>query len=52
MIGGFVCSPGSSANELLNLVNSRIRFPQLCAIPLECALAKREVDITLGWEFD
>lgn len=50
MVGGFVCGPSSGAKDLLKLVNSRILFPRLCTIPMECTLALREVDIALGWE--
>lgn len=42
MIGGFVCGLGSGAKELLDLLNSRIQFPRLCAIPMECTLALAE----------
>ena len=50
MVGSFVCGPGSGANELMSLVNLRIRFPRLCTIPTECTLAMREVDIAMRWE--
>ena len=45
-----VCGPASDANDIMRVVNSRIRFPRHCTIPLECTLAMREVDITMGWE--
>jgi hypothetical protein len=45
-----VCGPSSGANDLLDLVNSRIRFPRQCTIPMECTLAMREVDIAMGWK--
>jgi len=49
-VGRFACGPVSGANDLMSLVNSRIRFPRLCTIPSECTLAMREVDIAMGWE--
>ena len=49
-VGRFVCGPVSGANDLMSLVNSRIRFPRQCTIPSECTLAMREVDIAMGWE--
>jgi hypothetical protein len=42
--------PSSGANDLLGLVNSRIRFPRQCTIPMECTLGMREVDIAMGWK--
>jgi hypothetical protein len=50
MVGRLVCGPSSGANDLLELVNSRIRFPRQCTIPMECTLAMREVDIAMGWK--
>jgi hypothetical protein len=50
MVGRLVCGPSSGANDLLDLVNSRIRFPRQCSIPMECTLAMREVDIAMGWK--
>jgi hypothetical protein len=50
MVGRLVCGPSSGANDLLDLVNSRIRFPRQCNIPMECTLAMREVDIAMGWK--
>jgi hypothetical protein len=49
-VGRFACGPVSGANDLMSLVNSRMRFPRLCTIPSECKLAMREVDIAMGWE--
>ena len=50
MVGRLVCGPSSCANDLLGLVNSRIRFPRQCTIPMECTLAMREVDIAMEWK--
>jgi hypothetical protein len=50
MVGRLVCGPSSGANDLLGLVNSRIRFPRQCTIPMECTLAMREVDIAMEWK--
>ena len=50
MVGRLVCGPSSGANDLLDLVNSKIRFPRQCSIPMECTLAMREVDIAMGWK--
>ena len=50
MVGRLVCGPSSDANDLLDLVNSKIRFPRQCSIPMECTLAMREVDIAMGWK--
>ena len=41
MVGRLVCGPSSGANDLLGLVNSRIRFPRQCIIPMECTLGMR-----------
>ena len=35
-VGRFACSLGSGSNELMSLVNPRIRLPRLCTIPTEC----------------
>ena len=50
MVGRLVCGQSSGANDLLDLVNPRIRFPRQCTIPMECTLAMREVDIAMGWK--
>lgn len=50
MVGRLVCGPSYRVNDLLRVVNSRVRFPRHCTIPLECTLAMREVDIAMGWE--
>jgi len=50
MVGSLVCGSSSGANDLYELVNSRIRFPRHCTIPRECTLAMREVDIAMGWK--
>ena len=47
---GRASGPSSGANDLLELVNSRIRFPRQCTIPMECTPAMREVDIAMGWK--
>ena len=50
MVGRLVCGPSSGTNDLVELMNSRIRFPRHCTIPRECTLAMREVDIAMGWK--
>ena len=49
VVGHLVCGLFSGVDDLLSLVNARIRLPRQFTIPMDCTLAMREVDIEMGW---
>lgn len=50
MLGDWICEPCASILDLLEFVNSQVRFPRQCTIPQENTLTMREVDLAMGWD--